>query len=698
MNLTSMRKGYGLAAAGALLFALLLLLPSHVWAAGSVIDNRDAGYSETGAWTTSGLTGQYGSDSRYASSGSGSSKARWTPDLSEAGQYDVYIWYPAYSNRATDAPLSIAYDGGTSSMTMDQTANGSQWNLLGTFDFAVGTAGYVELTNDADGYVGADAIAFVPEGDLPPLSKLRTLPASFEPGDIQLQTLFDADPLGVDAYLAFPTIERISDESVIVSYKRGDAHYMESEASLETMIYNPSTGSVSRTVTDHSPGVINQNPELIPMPNGDLYNFVDQQDGGTKNRLGVEMFKSTDDGVTFSDEGKFPQVGAYEYGYFFDGYNDGGTMYVLAMSFPELTGGSRAVHVLKTEDSGATWSYVKNLNMEFGFAFNESSLEKYGSGYLIMTRGDDHTTKLFRTDAAFNLVSELNLSAAYEEIDYIGRPKLFVKDGDYYLLCRNIEGSVTHLKLYKLNPDTLALETSVEIDSNTFSASDSYYAESYFIEKSGVMYLDIITYQKGSSSDKPNIVRYEIAWKDMLWRLQEDFDGTAAGAVPSGWTEGTAGGDVGTIMLTGAPDKSLKLEDTSSSQLVEVVSDFEAKDGTTTLALNALAGQTTGVFGISLRSGSGVNGVTVAFDGNGDIYTYDGGIKTVIYSSYNANAWYGLKLVADMAAQTFDIYIDNVKVGDQLAFRHAVTELSNIRLNSTGAGQGIALMDDIVIY
>src|SRR5690606_25697486 len=156
-------------------------------------------------------------------------------------------------------------------------------------------------------------------------------------------------------YLAFPTLMKISDSKVVISYKRGTAHYMEPQASLETMIYNPLLGTVtSRTTTDNTTGVINQNPELMRMPDGTLYNYVDQQIGGTKDRMGVRVFKSTDDGDTFTDEGVFPQVGSYSYGYFFDDYNDDGTVYMLAMSFPELTGGQRAVHVIKTTDNGAT--------------------------------------------------------------------------------------------------------------------------------------------------------------------------------------------------------------------------------------------------------------------------------------------------------------------------------------------------------
>ncbi|SDD90544.1 hypothetical protein SAMN02799630_03135 [Paenibacillus sp. UNCCL117] len=524
------------------------------------------------------------------------------------------------------------------------------------------------------------------------------LPVTVTPEGVQLQTLFDADPTGVDKYLAFPTLLQQSDTKVIISYKRGDAHYMESEASLETMIYNPSTGTVtSRTATDQTAGVINQNPELMRMPNGDVYNFVDQQQGGTKTRLGARMFKSTDGGDTFADQGAFPQVGSYRYGYMFDDYDDGGTVYMLAMSFPELTGGARAVHVLKTTDNGSNWTYVKNLTSTFGFAFNESSLEKYGSGYLVIARGDDHSTRLFKTDASFNLVASKTLSSSYSEINYIGRPKLFVDGGNYYLLCRDIQGTTNYLKLYRINPDTLELESVATLNSNSYSAADSYYAEPYFITKSGKTYIGIVTYQKGSSSDQPNIVRYEALWDELKWRLHERFDGMTTGSAPTGWTTGTSGGTVTVENLPAAGDKALKLQDTSASQLVEATKGFASTSGTVELQLNVQPQQTNQVLGVSLTDAAGTNGFTVAFDNNGKMYTYNGSVKTTL-PSYTAGTWYQIKIVARTATQKFDVYINGVLAASNYTYRNPVSALTTLRINTTGAGTGTFLADDIVVY
>jgi hypothetical protein len=112
-------------------------------------------------WGTSG-TGGYGDDYRWHAKGDGSCTATWTPDIVDEGYYNIYAWWKASSNRATDAKYTIYYDGGSETVQVNQEINGSQWNYLGTFPFAAGTSGYVVLSDNADQYVIADAIKWEP--------------------------------------------------------------------------------------------------------------------------------------------------------------------------------------------------------------------------------------------------------------------------------------------------------------------------------------------------------------------------------------------------------------------------------------------------------------------------------------------------------------------------------------------------------
>jgi hypothetical protein len=65
-----------------------------------------------------------------------------------------------HSNRATNSKYIINHDGGSAEVIKNQEQNGSQWNLLGRYDFD-GTDDYVVLTSDgANDHVMADAVGW----------------------------------------------------------------------------------------------------------------------------------------------------------------------------------------------------------------------------------------------------------------------------------------------------------------------------------------------------------------------------------------------------------------------------------------------------------------------------------------------------------------------------------------------------------
>jgi hypothetical protein len=89
--------------------------------------------------------------------------ASWPIAASQTGSYRVYAKWPASSLHATDAKYTVTYQGGSSTVTVNQRVNGGQWKLLGTFPFNSGGTGYkVELSdNVTTGKVAADAIRYV---------------------------------------------------------------------------------------------------------------------------------------------------------------------------------------------------------------------------------------------------------------------------------------------------------------------------------------------------------------------------------------------------------------------------------------------------------------------------------------------------------------------------------------------------------
>jgi len=138
-----------------------------VWSDGFIVDNGTGGYGEGGSgWGTSVSAGFYGVNSRFNTGGTGLDTATWTPNLPLAGRFDVYAWWVAGSNRATNAVYRINHVNGQANIPANQTLNGAKWNLLGEYTFNAGTGGSVVLNDNvaSTSVVSADAVRLVYKG------------------------------------------------------------------------------------------------------------------------------------------------------------------------------------------------------------------------------------------------------------------------------------------------------------------------------------------------------------------------------------------------------------------------------------------------------------------------------------------------------------------------------------------------------
>ena len=99
----------------------------------TIKDNGDAvGITMTGTWAASaGVAGFYGKDYLYAAPGTTTASVRFTPALPHTNSYQVYLWWAAFTNRATNTPVDVTYAGGTRTLAVNQTTKGGTWNWLG---------------------------------------------------------------------------------------------------------------------------------------------------------------------------------------------------------------------------------------------------------------------------------------------------------------------------------------------------------------------------------------------------------------------------------------------------------------------------------------------------------------------------------------------------------------------------------------
>ena len=84
----------------------------------------------------------------------------WGSYIDEPGQYKVYAYWPSGSENTNSAQYEIFHSGGSSKVTVDQSAAGDQFVLLGTYSFDHGDAAVLlrDLTNDSGKRLYFDAV------------------------------------------------------------------------------------------------------------------------------------------------------------------------------------------------------------------------------------------------------------------------------------------------------------------------------------------------------------------------------------------------------------------------------------------------------------------------------------------------------------------------------------------------------------
>ncbi len=130
---------------------------------GIVLDEADA--KQAGDWTLSNSQGWkvgagyvHDSDSRK-----GEMVLAFTPEIKEAGEYEVILLWPPFSNRASNVPVTIAIAGAeprTVKVNQKEVRGGGVLSL-GKFQLAAGKPVIVTLSNkETDGHVVCDGVQF----------------------------------------------------------------------------------------------------------------------------------------------------------------------------------------------------------------------------------------------------------------------------------------------------------------------------------------------------------------------------------------------------------------------------------------------------------------------------------------------------------------------------------------------------------
>jgi hypothetical protein len=176
--------------------------------------------------------------------------------------------------------------------------------------------------------------------------------------------------------------------------------------------------------------------------------------------------------------------------------------------------------------------------------------------------------------------------------------------------------------------------------------------------------------------------------------LSENFNATATGAMPTGWTKATPINTTLSVQtFPTSANKSIKLYDNSTAGLCDTEKTFTSSTDWTFANFSFYASANGATF--QLRSGS-----TVAVDlllKNGNLVYRNAAGAEVNVMPYTVNTWYGLKVVPSVSLKTFDLYVGGaLKVKDG-PLRNAVTMIDRISFGTDLAQKSTLYIDDILI-
>ncbi|ASA23882.1 S-layer homology domain-containing protein [Paenibacillus donghaensis] len=186
-----------------------------------------------------------------------------------------------------------------------------------------------------------------------------------------------------------------------------------------------------------------------------------------------------------------------------------------------------------------------------------------------------------------------------------------------------------------------------------------------------------------------------------------DFNGLAAGDPPAApWTVTANGGSVGAAELPSTTDRSIKLTRGSNSGNTSMSQTFAAGTlkGVVTLSADVMkldnAGSTNWISLPYVYSSAGTAstnvGVSLAFS-KGQMVAYKGGTSSNLMP-YETNKWYNLRLVMNTGSGKFDLYIDDVLVVEQAAFRNKIPDIGRIDYYANSSNYGTAYIDNVRLY
>jgi len=169
---------------------------------------------------------QMGQTRRMPAQKSANSAVTYQHEISETGEYAVYVSYASNDENVTDAHYTVYHSGGKTEFLVNQTIGGGTWIYLGTFRFEKGKEGRIELTNQSNEsgkWVSVDAVKL--GGGMGNVARGKT------DDMIRLRQIRDEKGFAMDSALWLPFVSQRP------KYQEGARYYLQSAGMPDTLVY-----------------------------------------------------------------------------------------------------------------------------------------------------------------------------------------------------------------------------------------------------------------------------------------------------------------------------------------------------------------------------------------------------------------------------------------------------------------------------
>ena len=179
----------------------------------------------------------------------------------------------------------------------------------------------------------------------------------------------------------------------------------------------------------------------------------------------------------------------------------------------------------------------------------------------------------------------------------------------------------------------------------------------------------------------------------------DKFNGLTTGSTPSGrWTsEATGGATVAVREVPFHADKSIELVKPAVKGTASLATTFRGQTGRVAFEAKVMTRETAGFKAIPYVYGSGDSAVASIAFREGNIEAHVGATRTVM-QPFVANVWYRVRVVVDTDRDVFDLFIDGVRKGHDLALRAPASGLQKVRYYMDGSAAGTLLVDNVRVY